>query len=154
MLTGLDIDGPNTENIELGILCIINLLGMMSICLKKIIEKRKIQQVLPNVNVIAIATIHQPQELSPGISQQSCFNNVAFNKPLLPLLLTIAFSMTMVTFYCAVFIIRYFEPDEDSKVLTTTYYRLLMNIAVDFVIPLFCGLCNRDYRKHVRELIF
>ena len=155
MMTGLALDKPHTAVLELGILCIVNLLGVLSLCWKKIIEKRKTQQDIP-LNVLplnSIMPINEAQEPTNENSQQSCFNNVAFNKPLLSLLPTIALSMTIMTFYSAVFITNRLDPDENSKELKGTFYTLLMYITVDFVIPLFYGLHNRDYRKYIKRFM-
>lgn len=154
LMTGLDLEEPHTVVIELGILCFVNLLGMLSISLKKIVEKRKSQQEIQTINIlppISLMPIHEAQESRNENSQQSCFNNVAFNKPLLSLLPTIALSITMMTFYCFVFITNYFESDENSKELKLIYHTLLTHITVDFVIPLLYCLHNRDYRKHIKR---
>ena len=152
-LTGLPLDESKKErSFEIG-LCIVNLLGIVSIGVKKIIEKRKSQLVIPIVRVTAPESIlpsHQKPNQNIGNSQHLFFNNVAYNKPLLSLLPTIALSMTMIAFYAEVFLINYFEPDKNSKELTGTYYILLQNITADLVLPLFYALWNKDYQNHIK----
>ena len=57
MLTGLTLDEYNNERIELGVLDIINLLGMLSNGVKKLIEKRKAQQAIQIVNILPITSM-------------------------------------------------------------------------------------------------
>lgn len=151
-LTGVPLDDSKKErSFEIG-LCIVNLLGMVSIGVKKIIEKRKSQLVIPIVTVTAPESIlpsHQTQDLNIGSPPHLSFNNFAFNKPILSLLPTIALSMTMVAFYSLIFLLSYFEPDKDSKEFKGIYYMLSLNITVDLVLPLFYGLWNKDYRNHI-----
>ena len=150
-LAGLDGNESGRKMIELVILSILILLGALSIGVKKFIEKRKTNQVIQAVNVLAIQPIvplHQSQESSNGNLQQSCFNNVAFNKPLLSLLPTIALSILMVAFYIVYFVLNNFELDDNLK---GTYFILLIYIIVDFLMPLLYGSKNKDYRKHVGE---
>ena len=95
-LTGLPLDESKKERSFEMSLCVVILLGMVSIGVKKIIEKRKSQLVIPIVRVTAPESTLPSHQKQNQNSQHLFFNNVAYNKPLLSLLPTIALSMIMV----------------------------------------------------------
>ena len=151
LLTGYiapkDVNSKRYYWIFLFSLYIINILGLFSIGMKKIVEKRKNQQVIPLVNNL------QSQQPQYG-HFQSFINNVAFNKPLLSLLPIIILSITMiVTDTIGMFVRDRFKPNEDRRELITIYLILISNIIVDVIFPLLYTICNKDYYKHTRNAV-
>lgn len=124
------------------ILCIITLLGLFSIGLKKYIEERKNNQVLQQVT-LPLHLISQ----EPGNSQShSCFNTLKFNKPLL--------SLKQITVFAVLFCIAVSIHSHGSWLHHGGFYlHLAIDIIMDFVFPLLYSLNNKDYRKHTKNAL-
>ena len=135
----MDFDNKSYYWIFLLILCILPALGLFSIGLKKYIEERKNIQVIQQVILPLQLNLQEPE----NSQNQSCFNTLKFNKPLLSLKeITISTGMFTVLCCIGVSILNHGS--------NRFYIHLLIDIIMDFVFPLLYSLNNKDYRKHTK----
>ena len=138
----MDFDNKSYYWIFLLILCILPALGLFSIGLKKYIEERKNIQVIQQVILPLQLNLQEPE----NSQNQSCFNTLKFNKPLL--------SLKQITVFAVLFCIAVSIHIHGSWLYHGGFYlHLIIDITMDFVLPLLYSLNNKDYRKHTKNAL-